>query len=712
MSGERLAYSAEIDGLRAVAVLGVVLFHMGLPGVGGGFAGVDVFFVISGYLITSLLLVERSASGRIAIGDFYARRMRRLLPALLLVVTATVVGACLVLSVSLGEVQSTAESAVASLALLSNVLFFRETGDYFGRPAEHLPLLHIWSLSVEEQFYLFWPLFVAALLSFRRRGAWIGIGIFSAASWLGALWMTGVQPQAAFYLTPFRGWEFGVGAAVALRGAGDLSPRVRAHLANVGLAAIVVALSATRPNRWFPALGAIASTLGTGVLLLSLAGGSLDTNVGRILRWRPIVAIGRLSYSWYLWHWPPMALYAAMSVDGGTLPGRTAIGVASLGMAALTVRWVEQPFRRRRVGESWSASRTVIWGGAASGLAILLFTSLAFVARSMARSSPLNTLLAERTFSRECMLETNATALPSLDSVCVRGMPDAAVALLWGDSHALAWEPFAEIVAASRGLALVQMTASGCPPVAGEYEIFDGQFPVFERLCHEQNRRALRAIASRTFRGRRIATVILAQRWSTTVRRPFSALDIPQYDLRSAGPRAASRSNTLEGIATTVAAIDSRIEVLYLAPLPELRNTTSFCLARSLEAECAMPRVVYDSLRADVLPFLYGSLRGRRGGVVDPADYFCDDARCPVRRHEMLLYFDDDHITAKAARGFATEWLRTAGVSPPASLSVDSTSRARPRTPFHGSVFVSPCTTRWRRRVGRRATPCGWRTAE
>lgn len=645
-AAERQPYSPEIDGLRAIAVTGVVLFHVGLPGLGGGYTGVDVFFVISGYLITRLLAAERARSGAIAFQAFYARRMRRLLPALLVLVAATVAAAAWLLSPALGEVQATARAGVASLALVSNLLFLRETGNYFDRPAGQVPLLHIWSLSVEEQFYLAWPLLLAgALALWRGRARWAVVA-FALASWALAWRLAYVSPDIPFYITPARGWEFAVGGALALFNPQVASAAARALCVNAGLVATIAGFVVTPDTRFFPALGALLPVGGTALMLLGLGAGAPTGLAARALGWRPTVYVGRASYSWYLWHWPPLAIYAAATLDGGTLAGRIAIGVASFIAAALSLRFVEAPVRSRAVGAGWSDARTLVAGTVASLLAIAGMLGVGWAARRAAPAQ-LAAMHAEPAPEEDpCSVHPGATELAP---PCVTGAPTGPVVVLWGDSHAVAWKPLAEALAAARGEGMVMLTYTACPPMAARFREPDGNRALHERMCNASNVRAARALAAGQIAGRPIHTVILAQRWFENVRRGWSAVDLPRYDARSPEVQAADRAMRLDAVAPTVARPAPGVEVLYLGPLPELRNTARFCLARGVADACAMPRAQYDSLRAEVLPVLERALAGR-GRLVDVADTFCDATRCPVVRDGVVLWGDDDHVSPSAAR--------------------------------------------------------------
>jgi peptidoglycan/LPS O-acetylase OafA/YrhL len=313
-------YFADIDGLRAVAVIGVVAYHAGISAVPGGFTGVDVFFVISGFLITRLLLGDLESSGQISLTNFYVRRIRRLLPSLATVLSVTLVLGFFALPL-LGERQGLAKSALSSLVFVANHHFLTTTGGYFDRPAELQPLLHLWSLSVEEQFYVVWPLMLIGIAAFlgglsRQRAVRIAIGVLTVASFAANVWMVRTNPQIAFYTAPTRAWELGLGALIATLplnrvtdqgGSADSSLKfLLAALAIGGLTMVAMSYGYVTSGGTFPGYAALLPTIGTSLLIFAHTQyPGLPT--ARLLAFAPLVFIGKLSYAWYLWHWPLFA---------------------------------------------------------------------------------------------------------------------------------------------------------------------------------------------------------------------------------------------------------------------------------------------------------------------------------------------------------------------------------------------------------------------
>jgi peptidoglycan/LPS O-acetylase OafA/YrhL len=340
-------FRPDVEGLRGIAVLIVVLFHAGLAGVVGGFIGVDVFFVISGFLITGLLLREHERTGRIAFLPFYARRARRLLPAAIVVLLATLIAA-LNLVAPLDRPSVGLDGAAAALSI-GNIRFALASGDYFASVSSPSPFLHFWSLAVEEQFYLVWPaliLLVARGLHARRRLVLALVGVV-ATSFAANLVLTDVAANWAFYSLPTRAWELGLGglaAVVVAAGVTARAPRILAGAAGwLGLAAIAIATLTFDPSLAYPGVAALVPAIGAAVLL---AAGHRRFGPGLLLAFVPLRMVGRISYSLYLVHWPILVL--APFALGGPVDDVGRVGLVGLSVLVATASWalVETPFRR------------------------------------------------------------------------------------------------------------------------------------------------------------------------------------------------------------------------------------------------------------------------------------------------------------------------------------------------------------------------------
>ena len=360
-------FRPDIQGLRALAVLLVIVAHSGFGTVSGGFVGVDVFFVISGFLITSLLMREAARTGRISLLGFYARRARRILPAASVVAVATVVAAILFLP--LVRAVEVIKDSIWVAAFAANIRFASVGTDYFAKGEPASPLQHYWSLSVEEQFYLVWPLLLVGWIAWAARrkdgprsltAPLVLVGVLSLVSFAWSLWATYESPTTAYFSTLTRAWELGVGSALGIwmaRGAASTArpPRWLVEaLGAAGLLAIMLACVGYSPSTPFPGYQALLPVLGTAALLY-VGGAERVGAASRLLSVPPARVVGDWSYSLYLWHWPILRI-AEDHLGVGRLPlGRLVLALALIfGLSALTYRFVEEPFRR---GKRWARPR-------------------------------------------------------------------------------------------------------------------------------------------------------------------------------------------------------------------------------------------------------------------------------------------------------------------------------------------------------------------
>ena len=474
-------FRPDIEGLRGIAILLVLLFHAGLPWTPGGFVGVDVFFVISGFLITGKLWRESQQPGGLNITRFYAWRIRRLLPAALVAV-AVIALVGLLLAAPLDRSELAADGAASALSI-ANMRFIGSV-DYFAATTSPSPFLHFWSLSVEEQFYLVWPALIVLLTwrggSSRRLIAALLIGV--VASFALSIWLTDTSPARAFYLLPTRVWQLGVGGLLALVGVMGTSRRAGA-LAWAGLAAVAVAGVALTAEIPYPGLAALLPTAGAVALLY---GGGAPSGPVRLLAAAPLRFLGKISYSLYLWHWPLLVLplmFLERALTGVEVVASVAVAI---GVSWLSWRFVEQPFRygdRSRRATSWSAIRV----GVAGILSVALFTQgLAAALPSSAVAvqptpSPSGSPVAsdrpitlpadltpslasarddeERLRGDGCLAFERVTTPPN----CVYGVKGSAITIaLVGDSHASHWFPAIEAIALERGWRLVSFVKVSC----------------------------------------------------------------------------------------------------------------------------------------------------------------------------------------------------------------------------------------------------------
>jgi peptidoglycan/LPS O-acetylase OafA/YrhL len=458
-----MRYRGDVDGLRAVAVLPVVAFHAGWHLFGGGYVGVDVFFVISGYLITSIIS-EEIAEGRFTVAGFYERRVRRIFPALFFVIAASVLAAALILLPR--PLKDFGQSLVATTLFSSNVLFWLKSG-YFEVQSELRPLLHTWSLAVEEQFYIVFPLLLVAIKRWGggRYARWLIPLVM--ASFAASLHATSTSPTAAFYLPQYRAWELLLGALLALRAVPAHPWQLgRETGAAAGLLLIGFGVFAFDQHTPFPGLAALAPCLGTALVIH--AGSAGETVVGRLLAARPVVFVGKMSYSLYLWHWPALVFARHLKQAPLELWETLALVAGAFLFAWVSLRFVEQPFRKPPEGSSRARLFTV----AGAMMAVAVFTGLfghvtaGWQGRFPGYAPP---QVRGREDYREgtCFLREDQSARDWAGApACVLESPAAETALLWGDSFGAHLIPGLER-ARWPGARVALYTMSGCPPVFG-----------------------------------------------------------------------------------------------------------------------------------------------------------------------------------------------------------------------------------------------------
>lgn len=474
----RLGYRADIEGLRAVAILLVVACHAKVPWLAGGFVGVDIFYVLSGYLITGLLVQEIRTTGGLRFANFYARRLRRLLPALLLMLAVTCVLGRLLLAPGTQPEQA---SAAASAALwLSNFHFAFSNMGYFAPGPETNLFLHTWSLGVEEQFYLVWPFLVVIIMGAWegakrrpdiRRLKWLFGALFVISFGLSLYW-TRQAPHLAFYMMPSRAWQFALGALVFLLvGSPEWQPDIRIRAVRwlpfagwIGLAVMLLAALTINGNMPYPGLLALLPAVGA-VLVLAAGGRGASMGAARFLSLRPMQAMGRVSYSWYLWHWPVLLLGATLlDVKDGWI--RLALVLLSLLLATISYRYFETPIRHNRA--LLTRPRLAVFGA----LAVMVLAgsfALRWHANAQARMQTPQQLRYEAA-------HYNAPVIYQIGCddwyhsatvhICAFGDPHAThTAIAIGDSVALQWFPAYARIFDEPGWRLLVMTKSSCPMV-------------------------------------------------------------------------------------------------------------------------------------------------------------------------------------------------------------------------------------------------------
>lgn len=497
----KLGYRPDIDGLRALAILPVLWFHSDLPGLSGGFTGVDTFFVISGFLITRIIYDEIQAD-EFTFASFYERRVRRIGPALLTVLAATlVVGAALLLP---SELLKLGESAIAGLLMVSNIYFWTEAG-YFRLGEGITPLLHFWSLGVEEQFYIVFP--VLLILAHRLKlVAPMVVTVFVASLALSIV-ATPYSPGAAFYLLPTRMWEMALGSILAV-GLVKLPEKWAAISGWIGIGLIAIAAIFISKQMAFPGWVALVPCLGAGLVIAS----SQDASANRLLGSPILVWIGKISYSLYLWHWPVFVFMRHYNASNELGIGWSLAGIVmSVALAWLTYRFIEQPARGKRISYAKVGARL------AGAAALVGFISVAAIAMQglPSRHSPRVLALHEQrndhgAFAKKCI----AVPMERAADECQIGEGPTRVAV-WGDSHAAA---LIDGVAGAFAEPTIVYAKNSCPPSDGWTN--PGLSLGEANRCNAHNSKILERLAS----DEAVHTVVLSGYWASHARQGDAAL--------------------------------------------------------------------------------------------------------------------------------------------------------------------------------------------
>ncbi len=645
-AGSPSGFRSDIQGLRALAVLGVVLYHAGVSFLPGGYTGVDVFFVISGFLITTHLVRTLQSRGTISFADFYLKRARRILPASVLVLVATTIAAYL--WIPRVDVPGAFQDAAATALYVPNIRFAVEGTDYLAETAPS-PFQHYWSLGIEEQFYLIWPAVLAvAFLAVRKsvRGLFAVAAVMVLGSFSINLFLMQVSTPWAFFSLPSRAWELGVGAMVALLPGSAAVPVLRAarpaltYLGLLGIAGSFLLFSEDTP---FPGFAALLPVLSTACVIL---GGFSPVTHARLLSSSPMQAIGRWSYSIYLVHWPMLTIpqLAAGTENPLPLALTLALGAASIPVATLIYTYVEEPLRKPWSGRFSSTPRSLTLVVSVSVVCAMVALSLAqtverarLTAAGTAQYSagaqyPIGTSFVPEniepsleeaaasvpdTYADGCHLEQLETEIPA---GCTYGPQEAELDMvLFGDSHAQQWFGALETVAAGGSYRLHTLTKSSCPSVDLMISVKDAPYT----QCEEWKKRALEKI-----RDLDPELVVLAN--YGRVQPADSSTPLEQQ--------------WAEGLSSMISQMPVGAEVVVLADTPQFPVAPASCLSRNLEEAdaCSVPRDdAIDASRQEV----EREVANRHGShYIDLTSYLCTEA-CPAIIGNVLAYRDEHHLS-------------------------------------------------------------------
>ena len=695
----RSGFRPDIEGLRAVAVLAVVLFHAGIPGVRGGFVGVDVFFVISGFLISGVLWREVGKSGTLSLRRFWGARARRLLPASALVGVVTMVASALILSPL--QVKTVSVDAITSALYVSNYWFIFSGVNYFGKDSltTPTPFQHYWSLGVEEQFYLVWPVLIIATVWFirrvRRRADQAGstpspapfitvLAVIAVVSFAASLVLTYIMPPAAYLSLPTRAWQLAAGGLVALTVVHwQRLPRgTAAAIGWVGLGILIFACAWVKgTSADYPGVLALLPTVGAA-LVIGAGCANAERGCGRVLGLAPMQSIGRISYSWYLWHWPVLVLIPALLGHPVGLGVRLAAMALSAALAVLTLRYIENPLRfsdRIRT----SPRNSLVMGAVATAIAVGAGAITLVGAPTPVGPGPAATqmvITAEptppglpaqvyETSVRNVFAQVNSavadsvgmTAVPSnlsppltgtaaevksiLANGCLRSLPfdggqpkcitgnessPTTVALI-GDSHASMWRPAFQRAVDERNWRMLLMAKASCPII---------DLPLTEHLngLSEEVQRC--------------------SQWRSGIMARLRA-EPPQLvviaAVRSYGPDGIAvwgkagfdpfNPAWVDGLGQLVHELRSNgSQVLVLGPEPKLSSVATNCLSAHLENANAC-EVAWPSAKNAGIDVESAVVRDNGGYYANTVDLFCSADRCPPVVGNTMVFYDASHLT-------------------------------------------------------------------
>ncbi|WP_243855055.1 acyltransferase family protein [Diaminobutyricimonas sp. TR449] len=647
-TSSKSAFRSDIQGLRAIAVLLVLVYHAGATFLPGGYVGVDIFFVVSGFLITGGLLRSLERDGRINFGDFYAKRIRRILPASIVVLVLTLAAAFI--WVPPLQLQTVLRDAMATALYVPNMWFAMEDTDYLAETAPSM-FQHYWSLGIEEQFYLFWPAILAlgfVLVRKSRTGLLVLLTLLVVGSFVYCLWLMGQSQPWAFFSLPSRAWELGIGGLLAFVLAGShrwLQGIPAALLGWVGLAALLGAAVFYDAGTVFPGLSALLPVLGTVAVIIGCTSANRFSPNG-LLSLKPMQWFGMISYSLYLVHWPLLVIpQAAVGLGNPLLPiDKALLALVAIPLAHIVYTFVENPARRAEFWAGHKPRRSLAIGGLAS-VTVLALTAGTLVltqntqlgsgrdAETVAAGSAASVVGTE--YVPDNLQPTLQEAEDDNPSIYAAGChgdfsstdpsgcqigdnPDAPVVALFGDSHAASWYPALETLAQAGQIRLDSNTKSSCPSVSLQL-LRDGSEYT---SCHEWRDGVI-------------------ERLNATPPDLVLLANYGHADLVGGDDNFAEDWKT--GLQTTLEALPVESTTAVISDIPDMGTTPAICLSNNLDdaLECARPAVeaINKEIRA-------AEQEAAGDKYLDFIPYFCDHESCPAVIGNTLVYRDSHHMTA------------------------------------------------------------------
>lgn len=659
-------YRPDIDGLRCIAVSLVILFHLGSPIAPGGFVGVDVFFVISGYIITRSILGDLEKK-KFSLLSFYQKRILRILPPLFVVSAISCALGFLIMLPS--DYKSLSASVVFNSFFASNILFFSETG-YFDASSYTKPLLHTWSLAVEEQFYIAFPLMVL-LAGYARRRLFFLIYIILGASFCISALTTPHFPSAAYFLLPWRAWEIALGAALAVTSLPTIRNRLALNALGIAAALTIVASAYFfQKSMAFPGYIAAIPCLASAVIIY--VGGCRDNYFSSAIGSASMQFVGRLSYSLYLWHWPIIVFFVYWKLELPNVIESVALVIGTFALSYLSWRFIETPSRRIIHSTRISVLKfggTLAAVSAISGLLIFAFEG--FPARLASEATLASAAKNDRDPRfNECVREINAAEAWSMPCIYGAASGDQPTVALWGDSHAGSWAPALDKSAAAQNVGVAIFSRPGCPPLT--------DFEVYGRGREAECALYFDAVLDYLESAQSVHTVVLAMRpaqymhgwlkygFGERGRKDF-IVGNRHAPVTGEKDKAALFETGVEETVRTLNALNKRVVVIY--PVPEAGNAVPYTMARFIlrgeDPEKYALEMSEFTRRNGVAISIFDRLADE--GLIAPVrvnDILCRGSECSFAYEKAPLYRDTSHLTLSAARSLS--YLLDAYVIPPA----------------------------------------------
>jgi peptidoglycan/LPS O-acetylase OafA/YrhL len=658
-----MEYRREIDGLRAVAVLPVILFHAGFSVFAGGFVGVDVFFVISGYLITTIILGEMN-NGKFSIVTFYERRARRILPPLFFVIFCCLPFAWLWLSPD--DLNYFCKSLMAVSAFSSNILFWLNSG-YFDTTAEFIPLLHTWSLAVEEQFYILFPPFLMLVWKLRKRLIFCSLLFIAIVSLACAQYGAYHYPSATFFLLHTRGWELAIGSLIAFYFLykQEQAELIRSHkkvsetLGLLGLFLICYSIFAFDKTIPFPSIYALIPTIGTALIIIFA---TTDTTAGRFLGTKPMVGIGLISYSIYLWHQPLFAFARHRSLLEPSMGLLLLLSFLSISLGYISWLYIEKPFRNKM-----AIDKGKIFGFAVAGSVFLTIIGLIGNLNKGCKNR------FDNTYAKLAVIKDDARVVACKEEIelstghtCIIGdkSKKPSIALL-GDSHSARLTSYLDEILNNKGKSLIVYSQIWGVPLLDV-----GTDTVIEKS--RNNRTFILNAYNSILSNSDIDTVILAAEWANyTEGRRYLDTETAYYTDKMS--RVISMDENLKvferGLKRTLDLLDSRrIKIIVVGSVPEydwnvpqfLGKSYRFTGSTTIPKEFLITLEKYEKRNANVLKAFKNVDIYSRSRYVDPFSLLCNGTSCKYMDSDNnVFYVDGNHLTYSGSKAVVDDILKS-----------------------------------------------------